>query len=181
MIVPIGKITEDKRIEAVIIYDTDKHEKKLISLKELYEVAKDKNNVCGVESYINAHGNVVAMRDKQYIWDNIPECNGKCIPEVKSDQEKFVLLGSCNSRLRKGYVLVNVLGQVKVLGHAEMKNEVQKSNVIGAKMRKNGRVVSYINNNFDSLELKKIGYELKDNKWIAIEKEDNKKEKEMGA
>ena len=177
MVVPIGKITEDNKLTAVIVYDTTELERKLISLKELYEMARNQNNVCGVESYINTYGKVVIMRDKQYIWDNIPECNGKGLPEVEADRTKFVLLGSCNSRLKKGYVIVDVLGQIKVLGQADMKIKVQKSEIIGAKMRSNGRMVSYINNQFNNFDLMKLGYEFKENKWIAIEKSDKMEKK----
>ena len=170
MLVPIGKITEDEKIAAVIIYDLKKYKRRLMSINELNSKVFAEN-VCGLTLCIDNNGEITTRRTKKFLWDNIPECNGKCEPEIESDRNTLILLGSYDRRNKKGYIVSDIFGQVEVLGSNDIKEVMKSKMVVGAKLGNDGRIMNFVNNRFELDQLKELGYVLKDNKWIHIGKE----------
>lgn len=169
MLIPIGKITEDKNLSAVIVYNTDLHEKKLVSFKQLKDISKKYDSVYGIKNYINNDGELVTMKNKQNFWSSLPECNGKGLPEDEQYLDKYQLIGRCYNREKRCYILVNLQGHEIALGNNEMKEMIKNEKIIGAKIGKDDRIKTYVDNIFRKSLPSEIGYEFRDNQWKAVE------------
>lgn len=131
MIVPIGKITEDNKMVGLVTYDTDAGKRRLLTSSEAFEIARADNSICGMTAYKRQGGKIQVAKQKKYIWDKIPECNGRCVPEA--GKIAHVLVGRYieEKSKKRVYIICDSYGNIEVKDKTKVLEELAFQNIIG--------------------------------------------------
>ena len=168
MIVPIGKITESNKIVGLVAFDTDLCKKRILTMEEAYDIARVNNSVCGMTTYKKYNGSIQVTKSKQYIWDRIPECNGKGLPE--NNETVYTLVGRyIDSKSKKRlYIICDSYGNTELEDKNSVLDMLANIKIIGLTKTKNNNVNSYMQSFLNENDMKHLGYENEKGTWRKV-------------
>ena len=171
MLVPMGKITEDNIIAGLVAFDTDKNGIRRLTWKEAQNIANETSKIAGFKNIIHFKTETMVMRDKTYPWDEIPECNGMCIPE--NGENTLVLIGKYKDtklKLQNNFYLISdSYGNTELKSSAKLKELLATQKVIGIRIGKENNLILRNFTKLSSADLVHLGYTRVNKVWRKIE------------
>ena len=148
-----GMVVENARTVAYSLYDVDSKKSIIVSSKSVKRMLKDEEEIVGFALYTDYRGKKYVRKNKRYMWRNLPEINGKGIPEKEEDKDILILIGSNGFKEVKQFVLVNSVGEMVICNMKELQERIKSNKIVGAVVNSLDRIL--------------FGNELElDDKWI---------------
>ena len=171
-----GSIYENGKLAAYGLYNVKEKKAIIMSKRSVKESVLAGEEVVGFVRYENTiNGLGYVRKHRGYMWKNLPELNGKGVPEQEEYIHNKVLIGTNGFKEVRQFVTVNSIGEIKVYSAKDFKEELKNDRITGAVLAEDGRILSKVRNEISDQWLKDSGFKRDDDLvWIKEQAEQPK-------